>query len=67
MIEIIPFYLIISMFIAFTVLYIWSPSAKIIIKEPTVDQNISKLYVDDNNVCYRYKRTEVKCPINKNI
>lgn len=65
MIEIVPFYLILSMFVAFSVLYLISPKPKIIIKQPNINDSVSGLYVDDNKVCYRYKRTEIKCQIDK--
>ena len=61
MIEIIPFYFLLSFFISFSILYILTPLNNIIIKEPIVDDTVSKLYIDDNNVCYRYKRQEVAC------
>ena len=52
-------YFIISMFITMFFLYIISPNPEIIIKYPSPENEISDVYIDDNNVCYRYHRKEV--------
>lgn len=59
--EIIPIILILSIFMTFLMLYIISPNPKIILKYPNINDPISDLYVDDNNVCYRYHTKEIKC------
>ncbi len=53
-------YFIISMFITMFILYLIYPKPEIIIKHPVPEQNVSDVYVDDNNVCYRYHRKEIK-------
>ena len=62
MFKIIPFYFVLSLFIGFLILYLLFPEPQIIIKNPSVNDELSELYVDDNKVCYRYKREEVECP-----
>lgn len=62
MFKIIPFYFVLSLFIGFLILYLIFPEPQIIIKNPSVNDELSELYVDDNKVCYRYKREEVECP-----
>jgi len=46
------------------VLYITYPKPKVILKYPSLDDNVSDMYVDDNNICYRYHRREVPCQQN---
>ena len=62
MFKIIPFYFVLSLFIGFLILYLIFPEPQIIIKNSSVNDELSELYVDDNKVCYRYKREEVECP-----
>ena len=59
--EIILTIFLVSIAITFLVLYLIGPKPKIIIKYPNVDEKLSRLYVDDNNVCYRYKTKKVAC------
>jgi hypothetical protein len=59
--QIIPLYFFFGMFITIFILYVNAEPPKIIIKEPTIDEPISALYIDDNNVCYKYKREQVSC------
>jgi len=58
--KIIPVYLITAMFITMFILYILYPAPEVIIKYPSPDQETSDVYVDDNDVCYKYKRKEIK-------
>ena len=60
--EIYLIYFLISVILTFTILYIYSPEPQVILKYPKHDKKISDLYIDDNNVCYRYKTNEVQCP-----
>jgi hypothetical protein len=62
---IIPIYVFAAVFITLFILYITAPAPKIIVKLPSVDDEESSLYIDDNNVCYKYKREEVKCQLNR--
>lgn len=61
MFEIIPEYFYITLFISFLVLYLVAPEPKIVVKYPDIQNAESTLYVDDNNVCYRYKKKEITC------
>jgi hypothetical protein len=54
-------YFLFGMFIAALILYFTYPDPKIIVKYPSLDESVSDLYVDDNNVCYRYHKRDVKC------
>lgn len=48
--------LLISIVIGIGLMYIFSPKPEIILKMPN-DKNI---YIDTNNVCYKYKKTYIK-------
>lgn len=48
--------LLISIIIGIGLMYVFSPKPEIIIKMPN-DKNI---YIDTNNVCYKYKKTYIK-------
>ena len=41
------------------------PEPKVIYVKPDLNDNISKTYKDDNNVCYRYHKKETSCPLKK--
>jgi hypothetical protein len=51
--------------IAFTigvlVVYLTSPTMKIIMKFPNPSNNKNLLYVDNNDVCYKYKSEKTEC------
>jgi hypothetical protein len=53
-------YFITTLFLTMFILYLMYPKPEVIIKHPSPEQNISDVYVDDNNVCYRYHRKEIK-------
>ena len=61
-----PFYFFLALLIGFLLVYILSPKPDIVIKNPNPD-NTDNTYIDDNNVCYKYKSKKVNCPIDKNI
>jgi hypothetical protein len=52
-------YFFIAAFVTFIILYLTYPGPQIIVKMPNPNKEISDLYVDDNNVCYRYHRNEI--------
>jgi hypothetical protein len=57
-----PLVFIITFIIGVGVVYILQPDSIKVIKFPN-PENAGKLtYQDDNNNCYKYKATEVKCP-----
>jgi len=53
------------MLTTFIILYIFYTEPKVILKYPKIDQPLSDLYVDDKNICYRYKTKEIHCQCNK--
>jgi len=57
--KLLPVYLITSMFITMFILYILYPNPEVMVKYPSLTEKLSDVYVDDNNVCYRYKRNEI--------
>lgn len=64
--EILLDYFLISILLTYLLIYILYPKPKVVLKYPSIDNEISDLYVDDNKSCYRYHRSEIKCPfINK--
>lgn len=63
--EVIPIYLIISMFVTLFVLYMMYPEPKVVYIKPNPHEDVSKIYKDDNNVCYRYHRKETSCALKK--
>jgi hypothetical protein len=48
--------LLISIIIGIGIIYMYSPKPEIILKIPN-DKNI---FIDTNNVCYKYKKTYIK-------
>jgi hypothetical protein len=58
--KVLPIYFILAIFTTMLVLYIIQPEPEILIKYPSPQQSMSDVYVDDDGVCYRYKRQEVK-------
>jgi hypothetical protein len=59
--EILPLYFLTAMLVTFIVLYLTKPTPQIILKYPSIKNKVSDVYVDDNNVCYRYHKKEIKC------
>ena len=57
--RIIPIYFILAVFVTMFVLYLIYPEPVILIRYPLPDQEVSDVYVDDNNVYYKYHRKEV--------
>ena len=58
-IKLIPIYFISALFITMFILYLLYPDPIVIIKHPSPEQATSDVYVDDNDVCYRYHRKEI--------
>lgn len=59
--EIMILYFLLSVFFTFLFLYMTSQKIQPMLKYPSHKDKVSKLYIDDNNVCYRYHTKEVKC------
>lgn len=57
--NIINEYLLISLFVTMIVLYFINPNPRIIIQNPSIENEVSDLYIDDQNVCYKYHRIEI--------
>jgi hypothetical protein len=47
--------LLVTIIIGVGIIYVFSPSPEILLKYP----NNSNIYIDTNNVCYKYKKTLV--------
>lgn len=61
MLKINLFYLFIGLFIGFFIVYIITPTPRIVIKHPNFDDINRTTFVDDNNNCYRYYAKETPC------
>jgi hypothetical protein len=57
--KILPLYMFFAMLITVIILHFTVPEPKVIIKHPSVEEEMSDVYVDDDDVCYRYHRKEV--------
>lgn len=60
--QIILEYFLLAVLITSIILYITYPKPKVILKYPSLHDNVSDVYVDDNNICYRYHKKETRCP-----
>jgi hypothetical protein len=54
-------YFCLAITIGIFLVYLFSPPPKTIMKFPNLDNIHNITYVDDNNVCYKYKSIEVPC------
>ena len=63
--EIYISYFLMSFFLTYLLIYMIYPKPKVILKYPSLDQEISDLYIDNNNTCYRYHKTQIKCPVDQ--
>lgn len=61
MIQIDIFYFLLSLFIGFFLVYTTTPKPDIVIKYPTLDDIDNTTYIDEKNMCYKYKPIEVEC------
>jgi len=60
-----PFAFFMALGIGLLYTYLTTPYPKIVYKFPT-PYNAGKItYVDESNVCYKYKANKVQCPIDK--
>lgn len=56
-------YYFIGLAIGFVIVYIYTKKEPdIVLKEPDLDKVSENIYIDDNNVCYRYNKKEIQCP-----
>ncbi len=60
--EILLDYFLISLMLTYLIIYILYPKPKVVLKYPSIKDEVSDLYVDDNNTCYRYHKSQIKCP-----
>lgn len=56
--KLVPIYFIVAMFVTMFVLYIVQPDPGLLVKYPSPEEDVSDVYIDDNDVCYRYYRRE---------
>ena len=61
MIDIEIKYFMIGMFMTFSILYLYTMQYKIVLKEPSINDEESDIYMDDNKVCYKYKKVQISC------
>ena len=54
-------YLLITVFLGIFLIYVNAPKPKYIVKNPTIDNIDDTIYIDDNNVCYKYVIKEEEC------
>jgi len=59
--QIILLYFLTSIVITFIILYLYNQDPQIILKYPNYEKPLSDLYIDNKNVCYKYKTKEVDC------
>ena len=60
-------YFLISFSLGILFVYLFTPQPRVIIKFPTPDNAGKIIYKDNNDVCYKYKATEVQCPLDKSL
>ena len=62
-----PYVFIISFGIAIILVYISHPEPTIIYKYPNPENAGKHTYQDENENCYKYEASEVKCPSDPNL
>ena len=55
-------YYFISLFISFIITYTFLSFPRRSTKDPDINNPSATIYIDDNNVCYRYFKKETLCP-----
>lgn len=58
--KLIPKYFVTTIFVTLIILYLICPDPEIIVKYPSPENETSDIYVDDNNLCYKYVRKETE-------
>jgi hypothetical protein len=58
--QIITFYVVLGLFFGVMFMYILAPSPKIILKEPTLENCGKVTYIDNDGVCYKYKKKKIE-------
>ena len=65
--KVIPIYVSIGLFVGFMYNYSFSGDPKIIVKSKNTEMLGKVMYVDNNDRCYKYKKSEILCPLDKTI
>lgn len=65
--RIVPIYFWSALFVGMLLTYVTAPKPHVIIKTPTPDNAGQITYIDDNDVCYKYEKKEVICPMDSTI
>jgi hypothetical protein len=60
------FSLMLGLFIGFFLVYVTTPTPKIVFKYPTIDNITNTTFVDDSNVCHKYYAIEIPCSNSQN-
>ena len=55
----------ISLFVGFFLVYIFTPTAKVVFQYPTIYNTGKITYEDDTGQCYKYRHVSIPCPKNK--
>lgn len=55
------FYIFVGLFIGMFIVYVTSTPTEISYKYPTLDNISNTIFVDTNNVCYKYYAKEINC------
>lgn len=55
------FYFSIALFIGFLFIYVTFPTPKVIIKHPNPQNAGKTTYVDNNGICYKYRKERIEC------
>jgi len=63
--KFVSIYFFVAIFVGFLFVYITKLEPKIVIKNPNPDNIDDITYIDDNKVCYKYKKEKVKCPLDQ--
>ena len=61
-----PLYFFASLFIGLMFTYVFTPTPDIIYQYPSPENAGKITYMDNANICYKYKSNKVNCPKDKN-
>ena len=60
-----PLVFLIALFVGILYTYVTTPPPRVVIKYPTPFNIKDTVYIDDNDICYKYNIKEVSCPADK--
>jgi hypothetical protein len=62
--KFVSIYFFIALFLGFFIVYANAPSPDIVIKFPNLKNAENIMYVDIDDVCYKYTKKKIACPVN---